>query len=132
MKLTFVYKGSESSGFHGHAGIPGHQGGSQADTGGKLDWQGRPLKPDRVLMGGNLTSEEVAIIDAAASNPRSTFRGKDVNKQALDSMLSSDLVMPVEKLARSYDQYYKLTTKGQEVRNQLVLVRNRLTRELRD
>jgi hypothetical protein len=31
VKLRFELKGGEGSGFHGHAGIPGHQGGSQAD-----------------------------------------------------------------------------------------------------
>jgi len=30
MKLTFVYKGSASSGFHGHAGRPGEVGGSSS------------------------------------------------------------------------------------------------------
>lgn len=31
MKFHLSYKGGEGSGFHGHAGIPGHQGGSQSD-----------------------------------------------------------------------------------------------------
>jgi len=34
MKLRFVYKGGPGSGFAGHAGIPGHQGGSQSEGAG--------------------------------------------------------------------------------------------------
>jgi hypothetical protein len=33
MKLTLIYKGGPGSGFAGHAGIPGHQGGSAPETG---------------------------------------------------------------------------------------------------
>jgi hypothetical protein len=37
MKATIRIKGGEGSGFHGHAGIPGHQGGSQAESSGNTD-----------------------------------------------------------------------------------------------
>jgi hypothetical protein len=36
-KLIFRLKGGPGSGFHGHAGIPGHQGGSQAEDGGMTE-----------------------------------------------------------------------------------------------
>ena len=63
MKLKFVYKGGKGSGFHGHAGIRGHQGGSQA--GGSVpDW----------LLGDNSTPEERAAAHEAVNQVHGTTR----------------------------------------------------------
>lgn len=116
--------------FRDHEGRPGMIGGSlPRDAGAATDWQGRPLKVNRIITGGTLTAEEVALIDMTMNSSR-RFRGKDVDSVALDTFKRTGLVMPVTKLLKTADQYYELTGQGIEIRNQLFLIRQRKAREL--
>jgi hypothetical protein len=70
MKLTFVYKGSASSGFHGHAGRPGEVGGSTSESTDVTETQDYELfntYAQRWLGGSNYDAKAVAY-DLALRN----------------------------------------------------------------
>jgi len=93
------------------------------------DWQGREGKSRHMIVGGTLTPGEAAIFETAHKNPLATFRGKDVDQASLQTLVDAGMVQPVEKLKKSYDQYYKLTTTGHEVKGQYLLVKERIARQ---
>lgn len=64
MKLTFVYKGGKGSGFRGHAGIPGHQGGSSSNAVETINPNGRKKPAAK----GLYTAAHIPVIDSLSYN----------------------------------------------------------------
>lgn len=104
---------------------PRDTSGKWTHTGGlTTDFQGRPLKDDRKLMGGNLTHDEKGVMEKF--NTYTHVNGKEIPKHVHDLFIKEGIIAASHKGAKSYDQYYHLTTKGQDLRSQLYNVQKRI------
>lgn len=80
-----------------------------------IDWQGRPIKPDRKLVGGNLTDEEIMILEKTH-----WFYKEDMSPETFDVLSSNGLFSnaPYDE-ASARPRWFTRTPKADLLRKQL-------------